>query len=224
MNWGGKWDRGRRFLAAGLIAVPLAAVAEEAIHFDSKAMVPLIHGPTWVDLDGDGRKDLVMKSRVTINNGHSFSNYTFHVYAKPRKFVPGSNDVELLEPKINWYAVTFPDRNPPLGEFQVSSYQGADCLTKDVRLVVQRQRNTPQQTYLIEAARELGESYSDPAPVTFTVYRLVRASSAAFSEFAFIKERSIRARKSYCSVNNAFREELGLPGHDPAFAGYDYEP
>lgn len=214
-------------VAAVSLASPLSAWAESPLpKFDPKDMVPMVHGPNWVDLDGDGHKDLVMKSRVTINSPHSMSFYSFHIWAGKHPVLPTESPFALTEPQINWYAVSFPDRSPPLGDFTVSSYQGADCMTNDYRLIVtgrkpgQKHRNA----YLIRASREPGESFADPAPVTFTVYHLERGSMKALNEFAFIKTTEFKASKSYCSVVNAFKAELGLPGGDPALDDYDYEP
>lgn len=212
----------RSMLATLLLFSP--AVAEEALpRFDAKDMVPLVHGPNWVDLDGDGHKDLVMKSRVTINSPHSLSLYSFHIWAEAKPFKPSEKSPPLLESQIHWYAVSFPDRSPPLGEFTINSYQGADCMTNDVRLIVKKQGGG-QNAYLINARRDPGESFADPAPVTFTVYHLEKGSVKALNEFAFIKAREFKAGKTYCSVGNAFKEELGLPGGDPAFDDYNYEP
>ncbi|MEW5727109.1 MAG: hypothetical protein AB1918_04710, partial [Pseudomonadota bacterium] len=54
------------------------AIAEASPPLDPKDLVPLVHGPNLVDLDGDGRKDLVVKSRWEINGPHSASVYSFH--------------------------------------------------------------------------------------------------------------------------------------------------
>lgn len=210
-------------MLATLLLFSQAGAEEATPRFEAKDMVPLIHGPNWVDLDGDGHKDLVMKSRVTINSPHSLSLYSFHVWAEAKPFKPGDKNDQLLEPQIHWYAVSFPDRSPPLGEFMINSYQGADCMTNDVRLIVKKQGGD-QNAYLINARRDPGESFADPAPVTFTVYRLEKGSVKALNEFAFIKVREFKAGKAYCSVGNAFKEELGLPGGDPAFDDYNYEP
>lgn len=208
-------------LAAVSLASPLSAWAESSLpKFDPKDMVPLVHGPNWVDLDGDGHKDLVMKSRVTANGPHSFSIYTFHVFAKARPFKPGEDKVELLEPQILWYTVLFPDLSPPWGNDSVRIHQGADCILRDYRLLVSRTKGT----FLIEARRSVGESYSDPADVTFSTYQLEKGGAKALNEFAFIKTTESKASKSYCSVVNAFKAELGLPGGDPALDDYDYEP
>lgn len=211
-------------MCAALMSSPLEA-REGWPRFDPSEMVPLLHGPNRVDLDGDGHKDLVMKSRVTINSPHSFSLYTFHIWANA-KSARKQTDSNLLEPQIEWYAVSFPDRSPPVGEFSVSSYQGADCMTNDYRLVIHHEGadRRHRQAYLVHARRDPGESFADPAPVTFGLYRLERGSEKAINEFSFIKIQEFKTAKSYCSVNNAFKEELGLPVGDPALDGYDYEP
>jgi hypothetical protein len=214
-------------IAAVSSAIMAPALAESSLpKFDPKDMVPLAHGPNWVDLDGDGRKDLVVKSRVTINSPHSMSFYSFHIWAGEHPVLPSESPFALTEPRINWYAVSFPDRSPPLGDFTVNSYQGADCMTNDYRLVVTAGKpgQKHRDAYLIRASREPGESFADPAPVTFSIYHLERGSMKALNEFAFIKTTEFKASKPYCSVINAFKDELGLPSGDPALDDYDYEP
>jgi len=201
------------------------ARADEAIpKFDAKDLVPLVNGPNWVDLDGDGRPDLVMKSRFEIDSPHSFSLYTFHIYV-PSHEIP-LHSTELFEPGIQWYAVPFPELDPPVGKFQINSYQGADCMTHDLRLVIEpgRPPSGLQRTYVIVALRDPGESFADPNPVTFTVYRLERESPKGLGEFSFIQVAKFPAKRNYCSVISAFREELGLPDPDPADEGFDYNP
>jgi hypothetical protein len=219
MSCGGALALGMAFGAVPVLAedVPFQMPA-----FSARDMVPLVHGPNWVDLDGDGHKDLVVKSRVTINSAHSFSDYSFHVFAKYKNNNP--ENVELLEPGINWYTVTFPDKAPPLGRLYVASHQGVDCILHDYRLVRTKTKSGFRQTYLIEAQRESGESYADAADVEFIFYRFDIASERASNQFAFVRQGSVRAKGQYCSVDNAFKKELGLPIHDHALEGYDLEP
>lgn len=207
-------------LVAQVVEGTAATAAEMTPRLDPKAMIPLVHGPNWVDLNGDGKKDLVVKSRVTANGPLSYSIYTFHVFAEAGAFTPGTEKVELLEPQIHWYTVLFPDLSPPWGERSIGTFQGADCILRDYRLLV----SSGSGALLVEARRDRGESDSDPANVTFSVYRLEKGSEKALNEFAFLKVNEFRARKKYCSVVNAFKDELGLVEGDPAMAGYDYEP
>ena len=185
--------------------------------FTAKDMVPLPYGPNWIDLDGDGHKDLVMKSRFEIDSPHSFGIYTFHIYV-PNE--PTNPPHQLVFGGSNWYAVQFPDRGePPLGNFDISTHQGgiAGCMIHDLRLLIVKHSRAPSGngTYIVDALRDFGHSYGDDMPVTFTVYKLALEHPHALGEFAFIQVAQFQAKHNYCSVIDAFQKELGLPNHDP---------
>ncbi|MBC7950785.1 MAG: hypothetical protein H7Z12_03060 [Rhodospirillaceae bacterium] len=82
------WIGGIRVLGvvAGMSGAAPFAMAEETPFkmptFSAKDMVPQVHGPNWVDLDGDGHKYLVMKLRYNAPypSPHSASTYTFSIW------------------------------------------------------------------------------------------------------------------------------------------------
>lgn len=208
-------DHSRRKLAALVattaltLASPLSAQAQSPLpKLDPNDMVPLVHGPNWVDLDGDGHKDLVMKSRYSAPSPspHSFSVYSFNVFT--------DEDVGVGNQDIHWYVVSFPDLAPPVGRLELTTNQGMHCLTRDIRLLVRHQEGTPSTAMIVQAERRVAGSYADPETVTFTTYWLEKSSSKSPNEFAFVMVSRKDSKLRYCSVTEAFQKELGLPNPD----------
>lgn len=195
-------------LVAGLLSVPLAAIGGEATRFDPKTMVPLVHGPNWVDLDGDGRKDLVMKSRYNAPypSPHSFSVYAFHMFT--------TEDIGIGNRDIHWHVVSFPELAPPTGKFELSTQQGMECMVRDIRLLVYPQQGAGNHVRLIQAERKIEESFSNPNFIMFTVYQLEKGNPKAPNEFSFIETGRFQSGTPYCSVTDAFEKDLGLPNPD----------
>jgi|GEM_PF-3000508 len=175
---------------------------------DAKDLVPITHGPNWVDLDGDGRKDLVVKSRYNAPrpSPHSFSVYSFNIFT--------DEDIGVGNQGIHWHVVSFPDLAPPTGRLELTTQQGMFCLTRDIRLLIQRHGGKPSTTVIVQAEKKVAGSYGDPELVTFTTYRLEKGSSKSPNEFAFVEVSRENSKSRYCSVTEAFLKELGLPNPD----------
>jgi hypothetical protein len=171
-------------------------------------MVPLVHGPNWVDLDGDGHKDLVMKSRFNAPypSPHSFSSYSFHMYT--------NKEIAIGNQGIHWHVVSIPEKDPPTGKFEFTTHQGMDCTIRDIRLLIDHGKNIPDRVRVIEGHRIVRESYADASTVTFTVYALEQGNLKAVNEFAFIEIARFEAKAPYCSISEAFEKELGLADPD----------
>jgi hypothetical protein len=178
--------------------------------FDPKDMVPLINGPNWVDLDGDGHLDLVMKSMHQIPSPHSMSLYTFHLYTEYT-----SADT-MFDRNTHWHTVSFPSKDKPFSAFFINTHQGATCIISDIRLVINKSGNH-KKTYIIEAVRTLDETYGDAERVTFYVYRLDKGEGGNTPPFTFNIVSTFPAKTKYCSVSNAFEKELNIPEHDPEY-------
>lgn len=171
-------------------------------------LVSIVHGPNWIDLDGDGQKDLVVKARYSAPNPspHSFSVYSFNIFT--------NEDIGVGNRDIHWYVVSFPDLAPPVGRLEVTTGQGSDCMVRDIRLVLQREQGKPPTAMVVQAERKVAGSYGDPETVTFTTYRLEKGSPKSPNEFAFIEVSREESKSRYCSVTEAFLKELGLPNPD----------
>ncbi len=165
------------------------------------AVVPLRGGPSAVDLLGDGGRGVVLVARTDNGNGHGWSTVTFAV--RPRVRGPGANP---------WQAVAF---GAAQAREPFRTAEGADCTLGDARLL---RPNAGGAATLVVAERDFGRSYADSAAVHFSVYRLVHDADP--DTYQFVRARTLTARRSYCDVNAAFAQELGLDEH----AGAVHEP
>jgi hypothetical protein len=193
-----------------MVATTFAWAESSRPRFDPKDMVPLVHGPNWVDLDGDGRKDLVVKSRWEINGPHSASVYTFHRHL-------GSDDPFRYEGP-DWHLVPFIDgkSDRPHGVESIVTHEGADCILRDIRLFTHG-HGPKTETLAVIAEREAGKGYGDERPFAFKVFKWMRARDAGDAEaqnfvgIAFRLVGEMTSKKAYCGANEAFREEFGVP-------------
>lgn len=62
------------------------------------------------------------------------------------------------------------------------------------------------------AERDLGESFGDSRPVTFTYFEITENEDELPGRppYYFEKKSSNRSRNSYCDVGEAFAKELGV--------------
>lgn len=177
-----------RSLACLVLLLPAFAQAAQP--------VPLHNGLNRVDFTGDGKPDLVTIARRENYNAHGFDVVTFQ-----------ADDGGLLQ-------VPLFDGDD---ETQFATIRGgADCVLHDLRLVPGR---AGEPATLIRADRALGESYADAAEVTFTWYALRRNADGEVGRptWWFERVRTTNAKRPYCDVGDAFREELGFT--QPAAAG-----
>jgi len=185
-----------RFLVASLILASIRPCLALAQHgpLNQMQMVRLTNGPNSVDLDGDGRADLVVRAWVENYNAHSYEILTFYIQ-KPRATETPLNLVPFADSSANRREVFRTDR-------------GADCTLADLRLL--KPRAGP--AVVVIGRRDLGASYADSLPVSFTVYRLHvhHEGEPGSPPYLFVAERSFQGPKKYCDVNDAFRAELGL--------------
>ena len=125
--------RWRHWFAACVLSWPVAGVgaAEDPVRLRS--------GPNAVDLDGDGRPDLVVKARRDNFNAHGFTHYAFYRHA----------------PSGEWEVIPIlrsPDASLQVG---IATVEGADCILQDVRLLHAKRGGG----VLVVAKREVGQSY-----------------------------------------------------------------
>ncbi len=166
----------------------------------SKMQVISLHdGPNDVDLNADGKADLVWLAWRDNGNAHGFDVFTFYV----------SNATHYYDGRP-WLLVPIYDSGSKHEQEAYYTSMGADCLLADLRLL--RSVTDPKASLtLITAQRDFGENYASAMPVTFVAYRLVSDSQAVGRPpFYFRVERSVRSRRTYCDVNEAFEHELGL--------------
>lgn len=204
--------QGARWGVAAALAVFMSvqpALADQLPRLDPKDLVPLVHGPNLVDLDGDGRKDLVVKSRWEINGPHSASVYSFH-----RRL--GPNDPFRYEGP-DWHLVPFIDGRPgyPHGVESIVTHEGADCILRDLRLFTHG-KGAKTETLAVIAERETGEGFSDQLLFRFRIFKWLRVRDAGEQEsqdfvgVAFRLVGEVTSKKAYCGANEAFLGELGV--------------
>jgi hypothetical protein len=180
-------------LGSGVVASGLQALS--ATDFSSMAVVPLKNGSNQLDLDGDGRMDLVFVAWRDNANAHGFNHVTFY------RSDPGTPA---------WNLVPFFDKADLPAFTAFETYQGADCVLRDLRVF--RPRSKPASPVVIVVAeRRFGESFISDEPVTFTVYRstLNTAGIAGSPPFYFRATDTFTSKAPYCDVGEAFRAELG---------------
>lgn len=168
--------------------------------FAGMLVVRLRNGSNDVDLDGDGGLDLVFSAWRENYNAHSYATTTF--YWQKRDSTSGPR----------WQLVPFFDAKGVQSDDRLATSQGADCVLADLRLL-RPGASGGRNSLVVAASRDVGRSYADTAPVTFTVYTLERNDQGLAGSPArrFQLTQTFRSRARYCDVGNAFARELGIP-------------
>jgi hypothetical protein len=156
------------------------------------------NGVNYLDLDGDGEKDVVVKGYRNNISAHTFSVISFYLSKK-------INNQERLD--IKRLEVISIGHVPDKEEYQLFTHEGADCILRDFRLV--KIKNS-KKAYLIKAERYLSgeKTYADKDIVKFAIYELQYDDLE--DRFFFNKINEFRATRKYCDVNEAFKHELGI--------------
>ncbi len=168
--------------------------------FSKMEVIQLVNGPNQVDLNGDGKNDLIFVAWRGNYNAHGYSLFTFYMH------FPDEN-----QPEMQWHLVPFVDEKGVPKEDAVSTEEGADCFLQDIRVLRSPfQKNMP--VIVIVGKRDFGKSYADSALVKFVVFELKHNGEGIPGEppFYFKQKRTIKGKKKYCDINAAFTEELGV--------------
>jgi hypothetical protein len=171
--------------------------------FSDRILVPLQSGPNEVDIDGDGRNDLILTAWRDNANAHGYDNVTF--------YIRGEGD------DSRWRIMPLFEQDERLSSDSFRTNQGADCQLRNMA-VLRNPKRTRDPLTLIVGEREFGKSYVDTAAVKFVVYEIVHARDRVpgWPDVYFRAERTIDAKSKYCDVNEAFAAELGIR---PSIAG-----
>jgi|SRR5262245_15085485 len=180
-------------LAGGIDAHVRLATGAQA--FSGWTSILLKNGPNELDIDGDGRQDLVFVAWRDNANAHGYGLVTFYRH--------GFDE----EP---WELVPFFGTKPS-GEDSFHTVQGADCQLRGIA-VARRASSASEPVTVIVGDRDFGRSFDDSASVTFVVYRVAKNAdnTAGWPPVYFEPERTITSKSTYCDVNEAFESELGI--------------
>ena len=201
------------FLILGLAAAA-ARGTEPSIHRDlpplsSMEVIPLHNGPNEVDLDGDGRKDLVFVAWRDNGNAHGYSHVAFYRHGDdegtPWELVPFFDDR--------------PDRDGVRRSLRqddsFTTTEGADGKLRAMTLL--RASSDPHAPVTVVIGdREFGRSYADAARVKFVVYRLAWAKDLdgwpleGWPPVYFDAVKTIQGKSRHSYVEEAFGSELGI--------------
>ncbi len=169
--------------------------------FAGMAYVPLANGMNWVDLDGDGRDDVVFVAWRENYNAHGYTAATFY-WRKDSDSLPGPT----------WQVMPFTDSRGLEIRDALYTSQGADCILSDFRMV-RVLRPGHGAAVVVVGTREMGESYVDSQTVPFTAYEVARNTEGLAGEptVYFRESGATASRGKYCDVGEAFVTELSIP-------------
>jgi len=176
--------------------------AQGAVSGDRAVVLRLYNGLNAIDLLGDGHRGQAVVNRRENFNAHGYSIVMFQLLA--------FTDPADTTSAVAWQVVPFfgPD-HPADGAELFRTVEGADCVLGDLR-VFRRGRGRPVEVVL--AHRAFGASYADSAAVRFEFYVLRRndEGTPGAPPYYFQHTRTVRARRHYCDVNDAFARELAM--------------
>ena len=183
-----------------LAACSRTSPASDAAVSASSPAVRLTNGANAVDLLGGGSNGEIFVAWRGNYNAHGFSTVAFYVRAASDR-----GDSTAI-----WHLVPFfgGPHDTDAGRDVLRTSEGADCTLGDLRVVPHGRAAVE----VILATRELGESFADSAAVRFEYYGIKRntADVAGWPPVYFEHLRTVRAKRAYCDVNDAFARELGL--------------
>lgn len=161
-------------------------------------VIKVKNGINSIDLNGDGKRDIVVNGYRGHMTAHSFNVYSFYIYKK----------IAYDDVTYDWQVVAVGDKGGYSGDdinkYIVSSHQGADCVLKEIRIV---KFKGDSSYHLVVANRPFGSSYIDTLKVTFSFYKLIFDKDE--DRFIYEKVYDMVSKEKYCDVNESFKKELG---------------
>jgi len=192
----------RRLVLALWMAIGGIAQAQGVTSPDHVVVHRLYNGLNAIDLLGDGHRGQVIVSRRENFSAQGFSTALFQLSAFTRPADTTS--------AVAWQVVPFfgPD-HPAEGAELFRTMEGSACVLGDMR-VFRRARGRPVEVVL--AYRAFGASSADSAAVRFEFYvlRTNDERTVGAPAYYFQHVRTMRARRRYCDVNDAFAQELEM--------------
>lgn len=188
------------------LSLSLAALTSHARVIDNATVIPF--GPGISHVTWQGQAFTVVSGWRDNNNAHGY--IALSIYADA---LGGNQKIPLSVVPVFEADANDPKKTHEQVVLQVSG--GADCTLHGVRLF---HLPKPAPLMLAIATRDVGDSYADTRPVHFDLYRLRldNRGEPGIPPASFVFDRRIEASKSYCDVDEAFQNELGLPAVDGA--------
>lgn len=174
---------------------------------NKSSVVTLNDGVNYIDINNDGRKDMVIKSWYENNNAHGYYMYLFLINnpeADTTKH-PNESEPEGYQKPIQWLIAPFEGAKGDILD-SLHSFQGADCVLHDIHL----RRDKDRKFEIIIANRPLVDNFAEEGQkVTFSRYEFVNDNEglAGFPPFRFVYKDKVTTRRPYCDANEAFEKE-----------------
>lgn len=146
-------------------------------------VIHISYGANLIDIDNDGRNDLIVRTRGETLNAHSFDRY----------IISYQNDKDVF------YEVALEDTF----RYEFVTHEGADC-----KLRYYMFEKDEQGLKLTQLEREFGESYADTKPVTVTTYRFVNLFkkpdllSVGIPPYFLKKQSTYTTETQHCDVKS----------------------
>lgn len=194
------------FLGLGLLVHSAdAADAVPDLKEPGWKLVALKNGLNTVDVNSDGRPDMIVVARRENYNAHGFDMTTIYIWG-PDSAVREKGDVLQIVP-------VDPQENKKrtAGESPLflTTSGGADGLLHDFRLLIDAEKHA---AVLVTATRQFGGSFADSRPVTFEFFALTHNAEGVvgWPTFYFKSYKKEKSKKAYQDVGEAFKGELGI--------------
>lgn len=149
----------------------------------------IAYGANSVDINADGVPDLIVRTRWDILSAHGADRLSIAVHLEPSDEHGDAGFYDVGTDK------------EPSKVFATS--EGADCVTQAYRFWLNGRGMLVMRAY----AREIGQSYSDPRPVTVTTYELkdrrqTSLGGTGMTPFYLAKIKERITQKQYCDVRD----------------------
>jgi hypothetical protein len=173
-------------------ASPHDVQAESAL-----ATIPI--GVSRIDLDGDGRQEMIVRAWRENFNAHGFFISSFYSEDPYRQALVAGRALPAALGVI-------PIERADTKEFvaSISTEQGAECLLRDFRLLP-----SDQGMLLVEALRRKGHANDDRQSVLFTIYQIRKNEDGlpGLPDAYFSSLDQYETEGTYCDVTDAFDTE-----------------